>query len=121
VLSANYAEAEGAPRTVSTKAAFAWYALHPGPYATLAMRQVVAAARQDRLWAAGITESGLAPLGAPNINTSAVILQAVLYARDGVPLLERARLRASAAGSESGPAGSGARVPQASGISDAAP
>ncbi|CAN5885209.1 hypothetical protein BH23GEM9_BH23GEM9_00300 [soil metagenome] len=91
VLTAEYERARGAPRTISTKAAFAWYALHPDEYTSLAVRRVAGAARREGLWAAGLTEEGMTPLGAANINTSAVILQAALYIRDGLPLMERVR------------------------------
>ncbi|MND07002.1 hypothetical protein D3C83_287390 [compost metagenome] len=38
-----------------------------------------------------MTEDSLEPIGAPNINTTAMILEAALYARDELPLLERIR------------------------------
>ena len=76
---------------MSTKAAFGWYALRPSAYTSMALSKIRDAAVVDGQWVAAITEDSLEPIGAPNINTTAMILEAALYVRDGRPLLERAR------------------------------
>jgi hypothetical protein len=75
------------PRWVSTKAAFAWYALHPSGY-TGAVLDAIQAAADPRLgWSSGLFEETGEPTGSQNINTSAVILQAAAYRLLGRPLL----------------------------------
>jgi hypothetical protein len=74
------------PRWISAKAAYAWHALLPGGYTRSAV-DAVAAARTERGWSSGVYEAGRRSTGSENINTAAVILQAALYSRTGVPLL----------------------------------
>lgn len=76
------------PRTVSTKAAFGWHALLPGPYTHRAV-QAVQPARTASGWGAGVDEAGGGGVGSENVNTAAVILEAALYASRGRPLLTR--------------------------------
>jgi hypothetical protein len=78
-----------APRTVSTKATFGWYALSPNDYTKRALEAVVAAAGDAEHWPAGVHEGTSTPAGPPNVNTAAVILEAALFARTGRPLLRR--------------------------------
>lgn len=82
---------DGAPvsglRSLSTKAAFALATLHPDdPYAAVLLRETAAARDPERGWLAGVYEAG-APNRALTANTNGVILEAVLYAREG-PLLD---------------------------------
>jgi hypothetical protein len=75
----------GLRRALSTKAAFALAALHPGdPYARVLL-DAVAPARDARGWYAGVYEDG-ATNRALTANTNAVVLEAILYARDGALL-----------------------------------
>ena len=74
------------PRWVSTKASFAWNALLPSPYTARAVA-AVSAARSPAGWRSGIEEGSGRPIGAPNVNTAAVILEAAVYSRTGKPLL----------------------------------
>jgi len=76
-----------APRAISTKAAFAWYALAPGEYTSLALDSVMRTLAADSTLPAGILESDGAPAGPENINTAAVVLEAAVYERTGRPLL----------------------------------
>jgi hypothetical protein len=91
VLTPEYERAPEAPKTVSTKAAFGWYALRPTLYTSMALHKIMESAVLDDQWVAAVTEGSFEPIGAPNINTTAMILEAALYVRDGLPLLERAR------------------------------
>ena len=78
------------PRTISTKMAFAWYALTPNVY-TRRVVDAVAPAALDTGWAAGLHETDRSPAGPTNVNTAAVILEAALFAAHGRPLLRLAR------------------------------
>jgi len=84
------------PRWVSTKAAFAWHALLPGPYTRMILDTVRSRALVRGVWGAGVFESGR-PTGNPNINTAAVILEAALYRVAGgtTPLLNSPEARVS--------------------------
>jgi hypothetical protein len=75
------------PRTVSTKGAFGWHALLPSEYTWNAVQRIEGA-RQSGGWGAGVFEESGRISGAPNINTTAMVLEAALYARRGRPLLE---------------------------------
>jgi hypothetical protein len=75
------------PRWISAKAAYAWYALLPGEYTRLAVASVAAARHPVRGWSSGVYEGKGGSTGSENINTAAVILQSVLYTRQGRPLL----------------------------------
>lgn len=68
---------------ISSKAAFAWHALHPGDYTATALRAVVNAHRGQRDWAAGVFEGTGRLTGGANVNTAAVILEAALYRERG--------------------------------------
>lgn len=76
------------PRTVSTKAAFAWHALLPGPYTYRAV-QTVQPARTSDGWGAGVDEATGRGVGSENVNTAAIILEAALYVTRGRPFLTR--------------------------------
>jgi Protein of unknown function (DUF3131) len=79
------------PRTVSTKAAFAWHALLPSSYTWQAVRSVQPAAGGTG-WGSGVYESDLnRSTGAENINTTAVVLESALYYMRGRPLIEGVR------------------------------
>lgn len=75
------------PRTVSTKAAFAWYALLPNEYTRKALEHVQVG-KKERGWSSGVFEGTGRPTGSENINTSAVVLESVLYIMKGGPLLK---------------------------------
>ena len=76
------------PRTVSTKAAFAWHALLPSAYTWRAV-QTVAAAAGSVGWGSGVFESSPGrSTGAENVNTAAVVLESALYYMRGRPLIE---------------------------------
>ena len=79
------------PRTVSTKAAFAWHALLPSSYTWQAVQSVQSAAGSSG-WGSGVYESDLRrSTGAENINTTAVVMEAALYYLRGRPLIEGTR------------------------------
>lgn len=78
------------PRWISTKGAFAWYAIRPGPYTWQALQAVQPAADPGAGWASGIFEQSGRPTGGQNINTAAVILEAALYQQLREPLLAAA-------------------------------
>jgi hypothetical protein len=76
------------PRWVSTKAAFAWYALMPDPYTWQVLETVAGRAAHPAVgWSSGVYEESLEPTGSQNINTSAIILEAALYHQRQRPLL----------------------------------
>lgn len=76
------------PRWVSTKAAFGWHALHPGPYTWRVVGEIAPRAGDPRLgWSSGVFERSLEPTGSQNINTAAVVLEAALYRARRRPLL----------------------------------
>jgi hypothetical protein len=72
-----------APRWVSTKAAFAWHALHPSEYTRSVVGAVSAAHSAAPAWNSGIFEGSARLTGGANINTAAVILESALYRRLG--------------------------------------
>ena len=79
------------PRTVSTKAAFAWHALLPTAYTWQAVQSVSAAAGPGG-WGSGVFESDAArSTGAENVNTAAVVLESALFYMRGRPLIEGTR------------------------------
>ena len=75
-----------APRWVSAKSAWGWYALVPTGYTRRAVEAVAPAALPGRGWRSGIYEGDATPAGIPNLNTAAVILEAAAYAKRGAPL-----------------------------------
>jgi hypothetical protein len=80
------------PRTVSTKAAFAWHALLPSAYTWKAVERV-SGARTPRGWGAGVFESDGRISGGENVNTAAMVLEAALYVTRGKPFLEEGVIR----------------------------
>ena len=80
-------------RTLSAKAAFGWAALYPDDYGER-LRQAVAPLAQPRSgFHAGRYERDGAPNESLNINTNAVILEAILYLeRGGRPFLAPAAI-----------------------------
>ena len=72
------------PRWVSTKAAFAWHALLPNAYTRLVVDHIRGGALVRGVWGSGIFEGGRAT-GNANLNTAAVVLEAALYHKVGVP------------------------------------
>lgn len=74
------------PRWVSTKNAFGWYVLLPGPYTERAVA-TIEPARTEGGWMSGVFEKDHRPTGTHDINTAAVVLEAALYAKTGRPLL----------------------------------
>lgn len=73
------------PRWISTKAAYAWHAVLPGPYTRTAVK-TVEAARTSTGWASGVFEGSGQSTGVRNINTAAIVLEAAYFARHGVPI-----------------------------------
>jgi hypothetical protein len=91
IMTAGHLPLPDGPRTVSAKAALAWYALVPNEYTALALDHVVSAWGEQPDIIAGVEEeSGLA-VGPPNVNTAAVILESAAYLRRGRPLIEGVR------------------------------
>lgn len=72
-------------RVISTKAAFLWAAVRPGPYASLLLAHVRQNARVSEAgYSAGIyAATGKAMTNYSDINTNGVILQAIAYAMRG--------------------------------------
>lgn len=76
------------PRWISVKAAFAWHALFPSDYTWQAVTAVRRAGSTGRGWNAGVHEYSKRPTPMFNLNTAAVVLESVLYARRGCPLIK---------------------------------
>ena len=77
------------PRSVSTKATFAWHALLPSEYTRKALDHVHAALTSQG-WSSGVLEKSREPTNTQNVNTSAVILEAALFIQNGGrPLLNQ--------------------------------
>lgn len=79
---------EDGPRALSTKAAFAWYALSPNAYTKTVLEAVAAFLDYTDGLPAGIVEAALVSAGPDNINTAAVVLESAVFARTQTPLLE---------------------------------
>lgn len=77
-------------RSLSTKAAFGWWALLDTPYAVELLRAVASSYDPERGWYAGVYEQDRAPNTAVAANTNAVILESLAYRQFG-PLLAAAR------------------------------
>lgn len=75
-------------RWVSAKAAYGWYALLPSEYSWLAVQTVKPASSTSRGWTAGVYEDSKEAARSFNLNTSAVILEAALYAKQHCPFVE---------------------------------
>ena len=95
LMTAGHIPISDGPRTVSAKAALAWFALVPDPYTRTAVEHVMTAWHDagPELIAGVDEETGLA-VGPANINTAAVVLEAALYRRRGGPIGERQGLQA---------------------------
>ena len=76
------------PRWVSSKAAYAWYALFPSKYTWLGVQTVQPALRAGKGWDTGVYEKTNKPTGVMSLNTAAIILEASLYKKTGRPLVK---------------------------------
>ena len=76
-----------APRWVSSKAAYAWYALFPSKYTWLGVKTVQPALHAGQGWDTGVYEVTNKPTNVMSLNTASVILEAALYRKTGKPLL----------------------------------
>jgi hypothetical protein len=77
------------PRWVSSKAAFAWHALFPSDYTLKAFNAVQASAMPGHGWGAGVYEGSLKPTGYATLNTAGMILEAILYHKNGHSVLSQ--------------------------------
>lgn len=77
-----------APRWVSAKAAYGWHALLPDDYTALAVETVEPAFVEGRGWFSGVYEGSGRRAGSMNLNTAALILEALLYRQTGRPLID---------------------------------
>ena len=75
------------PKWISTKAAFAWYAVLPSKYTRQAIDAVRPALSATSGWASGVYEGSNASTRTYSLNTAAVILEAALYRKKGRPLI----------------------------------
>ena len=87
VFAMGHVQTPDGPRTVSAKAAFAWYALLPAPYTARAVDHVMEAWLTPSVLIAGVDEASGRAVGPPNVNTAAVILEAAAYLARGRPLM----------------------------------
>jgi hypothetical protein len=87
VFAMGHVQTPDGPRTVSAKAAFAWYALLPAPYTARAVDHVMEAWLTPSTLIVGVDETTGRAVGPPNINTAAVILEAAAYLARGRPLM----------------------------------
>jgi len=76
-----------APRWLSTKAAFAWYALLPSKYTRDALTAVQGALDPSRGWATGVYEGSNQSTATYSLNTAAIILETAAYRKRGKPLI----------------------------------
>jgi hypothetical protein len=79
---------KGFPRWISVKAAYGWHALYPSDYTWSAVTAVKRAGSTGRGWNAGVYEISKRPTPMFNLNTAAVVLESVLYARRGCALIK---------------------------------
>ncbi len=77
-----------APRWVSAKAAYGWHALLPDDYTALAVETVAPALSEGNGWFSGVYEGSGRRAGSMNLNTAAIILEALLYRQTGRPLVD---------------------------------
>ncbi|HVX41629.1 MAG TPA: DUF3131 domain-containing protein [Gemmatimonadaceae bacterium] len=75
-------------RWVSAKAAFGWHALLPSNFTWQALQTVRNAEAPNRGWTAGVFENSKQSTRSFNLNTAAIVLEAVLYAQRHCPLIE---------------------------------
>ena len=88
VFAAGHTDTPDGPRIVSTKAAWGWYALLPRPYTGRALDHVMAAwAADTTTLLTGVDEATGLPVGPPNVNTAAILLEAAAFRARGRPLL----------------------------------
>ena len=76
------------PRWISVKAAYGWHALFPNDYTWRAVKAVQRAGSTGRGWNAGVYEYSKRPTPMFNLNTAAVVLESVLYAKRGCALIK---------------------------------
>jgi hypothetical protein len=76
------------PRWVSAKAAYGWHALFPDDYTALAVETVAPAFSEGNGWFSGVYEKSGGRAGSMNLNTAALILEALLYRQTGRPLID---------------------------------
>ena len=76
------------PRWISVKAAYGWHALFPSDYTWSAIKAVQRAGSTGRGWNAGVYEYSKRPTPMFNLNTAAVVLESVLYAKRGCALIK---------------------------------
>lgn len=76
------------PRWISVKAAYGWHALFPSDYTWTAVKAVQRAGSTGRGWNAGVYEYSKRPTPMFNLNTAAVVLESVLYAKRGCALIK---------------------------------
>lgn len=76
------------PRWISVKAAYGWHALLPSDYTWSAVKAVQRAGATGRGWSAGVYEYSKRPTPMFNLNTAAVVLESVLYAKRGCALIK---------------------------------
>lgn len=76
------------PRWISVKAAYAWHALLPSDYTWSAVKAVQRAGSTGKGWNAGVYEYSKRPTPMFNLNTAAVVLESVLYAKRGCALIK---------------------------------
>lgn len=76
------------PRWVSAKAAFGWHALFPSDYTLAAVKAVQPAGSSGRGWTAGVYEQSRRPTPSQNLNTAAVVLEAVYFIKRGCAFLQ---------------------------------
>ena len=75
-------------RWISAKAAFGWHAVLPSDYTWSAVKAVRAAGASGRGWTAGVWERSRRPTPSFNLNTAAVVLEAVYYTKRGCAFLK---------------------------------
>lgn len=75
-------------RWVSAKAAFGWHALLPSDFTWQALQTVRNAEAPNRGWTAGVFESSKESTHSFNLNTAAIVLESVLYARRHCPFIQ---------------------------------
>lgn len=77
-------------RWVSAKAAFGWHALLPSDFTWQALQTVRNAEAANRGWTAGVFESNKESTHSFNLNTAAIVLESVAYARRHCPFIQTA-------------------------------
>ncbi len=70
-------------RTLSTKTAFAWYALYQHPYSNQLIKSVKDLYQLDQGWFAGVYEQGKRPNKVITENTNAIVLESLAYIKMG--------------------------------------